>query len=171
MRERGNERGAVGGAAGGRSVVVATRGIPLYAHARPSWWGYSTDGASILFFLPATRGNCLLVVVVALEGRAWITRAHCPVSLSWCVCLFIVAFWEIPDASNGLWRAEPSIPIPALHPVGSPSVSSEERLPQSSSSPSSAPPLSILFLPFRPSRPLVLARPFKVSFHVYSSRS
>lgn len=42
------------------------------------------------------------VGAVALEGRAWITRAQCPVSLSWCVCLFIVAFWEIPDASNGL---------------------------------------------------------------------
>lgn len=37
-----------------------------------------------------------------------------------CVCLFIGAFWEIPDTSNGLWwRGLHCIPILALHPVNS----------------------------------------------------
>lgn len=58
---------------------------------------------------PPRTWNCCSLCCRCL-GREGTDRTRAlPSSLSLSlplrVCLFIVAFWEIPDASNGLWRA------------------------------------------------------------------
>ena len=158
-----------GGGWSARSGAADDRGR-WWGKPRESWRvrmrdvpGGVTQPTAPVFSFPspplARTWNCWLVVVccVALEGRARITRARCPVYLSWCVCLFIVAFWEIPDASNGS-RARGRLHSHSGVASGrfSARYPPDERLPQSSSLPSH------LAFPLRSARSK--ARPFKASF-------